>query len=89
MNNCIPELRAELQAEKAQLNMLDAIQNVIKSSVAEVEKLLQNGHSIRSLSTMVVVLKREIRASEQKRQDMRKLMIAAQAELKNSQAYKA
>lgn len=89
MNKRIPQLVDEVRAANATAAMLEAIDNVIKSSVPEVESLLQNQHSLRSLSTMVVVLKREIRSSEQKRHDMRKLMNAAQMELKCSQAHKA
>lgn len=83
-NLLIPGLEKRLKEAQAELAAVENIQNVLHSSASEVEQMLKNEHSTRSLSTMVVLMKRELRSRKEKDDNLRKALSCVQTDLQKS-----
>lgn len=88
-NLLIPGLEKRLKEAQAELATIESVQNLLKSSVTEVETMLKSEHSARSLSTMVVVMKREIRSRKEKDDNLRKVLMSVQNDLQKSRLREA
>lgn len=78
--NRLPLYEKKINELKEQLLTLENVENVVKSSVGEVEAMLKSNHSTKSLCTLVVSLKREQRSNEVKRNTLRQTLRVSQAD---------
>lgn len=85
-NLLIPGLEKRLKEAQAELATLESVQNVLQSSAAEVDTMLKNEHSTRSLCTMVVLMKREVRSQKEKDVNLRKALVCVQSDLQKSRS---
>lgn len=87
-NKAIEELRKENQALKSKNNLMTTIQDVLTSSHTEVENMLKEKQDPNTLCVLLVTLKRELRLCENKRNELRNDLKAAQKDLRNEQKLK-
>lgn len=76
----VPALERSVKELKEKIQTLENVENVVKSSVSEVETMLKVNHSAKSLCTLVVSLKREQRSNDTKRNELRQLLKVSQTE---------
>ncbi|XP_055380102.1 E3 ubiquitin-protein ligase TRAIP [Condylostylus longicornis] len=76
--------RNEIDELKKQIQLMETVQKMISSTTAEVEQLLEQDSSSKSLATWVVLLKKELRACESKKADIRNTLKSVQHDLRKS-----
>lgn len=85
----IPGLERQLKEAKSELALIESVQNLYQSTVSEVETMMKNENSVRTLSTMVVLMKREVQARKEKDDRLLKVLSSVQFDLHNSRAREA
>lgn len=88
-NLLIPGLEKRLKEAQAELATVESVQNMLHSTASEVETMLKSEHSARTLSTMVVLMKREVRSRKEKDDNIRKALSCVQSDLQKSRSREA
>lgn len=70
------------------IDLMATVEGVIKSTVADVELLLSDDKDPKTLAIMVTALKRELRASEGRRNEVKKILKSTQSDLRREQDVK-
>lgn len=77
-NKTIDGYKEKINKLEAKLADCENVQNVLTSTVAEVDELLKNKHTSKQLAIMVASLKREIQANERKKLELRNILKTGQ-----------
>lgn len=88
-NLLIPGLEKRLKEAQTELATVETAQNMLRSTASEVETMLKSEYSSRTLSTMVLLMKREVRANKEKDANLRKALICVQSDLQKSRSREA
>ncbi|XP_058456194.1 E3 ubiquitin-protein ligase TRAIP [Malaya genurostris] len=75
------KLQAELKELKAKMSLMSTIEHVVSSTAKEVEEMLAHDDNPRTLAVLVATLKRELKASDAKKHEMRERMKSIQNDL--------
>lgn len=70
------------------IDLMATVEGVIKSTVADVELLLSDDKDPKTLAIMVTALKRELKASEGRRNDVKNILKSTQSDLRREQDVK-
>lgn len=84
-NEEINTYKHEIKLLKKELGLLKNIQNLIETSIPEVDAMLAETHDANTLATYVSVLKRELKLNHQKRTKLRDMYNMLQQEKKQLQ----
>ncbi|XP_067630003.1 E3 ubiquitin-protein ligase TRAIP [Eurosta solidaginis] len=82
------ELRKEVERLKQQIKTAESVHSILAATNAEADKMLKTERDPFRLSTWVAALKRELRACETKKTDLRKAMKVMQDNLRQEMAFK-
>uniref|UniRef100_W8C3A1 TRAF-interacting protein n=1 Tax=Ceratitis capitata TaxID=7213 RepID=W8C3A1_CERCA len=82
------DLRKEVERLKQQIKTIESVQSILASTSAEAEKMLKIEKDPVRLSAWVAALKRELRACETKKTDLRRAMKVMQDNLRQEMANK-
>lgn len=77
-----------VKALQDKLDLMAKVEGVIKSTVADVELLLSGDKDPKTLAIMVTALKRELKASEGRKNEVKKILKSTQDDVKREQGVK-
>lgn len=80
------KLQAELKEVKSKMDLMATVEHVITATAQEVEQMLAHDDNPRTLAVMVASLKRELKASEGRRHEVRDRMKSIQNDLHSERA---
>ncbi|XP_053683775.1 E3 ubiquitin-protein ligase TRAIP [Sabethes cyaneus] len=76
------KLQVELNNLKSKMELMSTIEHVVSATAKEVEEMLAQDDNPRTLAVLVATLKRELKASDAKKHEMRDRMKAIQNDLR-------
>lgn len=82
------KLQSELKELKAKMDLMSTIEHVITATAIEVEDMLARDSNPKTLAVLVASLKRELKASDAKKHEMRERMNSIQNDLHKERAKK-
>lgn len=77
----------EVKTLKQRIKSMETIDSILQSSVAEVEETLKNDGDPNTLAVLIVALKRELKASEVRKNELRGSLKAIHNDLRNEQNF--
>lgn len=80
------KLQAELKNLRAKMDLMSTIEHVVSATAKEVDEMLSHDENPRTLAVLVVTLKRELKASDAKKHEMRDRMKTIQNDLHEERA---
>lgn len=80
------KLQTELKDLKSKMELMSTVEHVISSTAKEVEEMLAHDDNPRTLAVLVATLKRELKASDAKKHEMRDRMKSIQNDLYDERA---